>query len=59
MHTDLVVNYQACRSVCEEGEESEDLIKGPWQYSGSWLQVPLLRHKISIPSQPLFIAEGG
>ena len=31
MHTDLVVNYQACRSVCEEGEKSEDLIKGPWQ----------------------------
>lgn len=59
MHTDLVVNYQAHRSVCEEEEKREDLIKGPWQCSDSWLHTPLLRHKVSILSQPLSIAEGG
>ena len=59
IHTDLVVNFQARRSVCEEEEKREDLIKGPWQCSGSWLYIPLLRHKVSIPSQPLSIAEGG
>lgn len=35
MRTDLVVNYQTLRSVCEQGEKNEDLIKGPWQCSGS------------------------
>ena len=59
IHTDLVVNYQTRRSVCEEEENREDLIKGPWQCSGSWLSIPLLRRKVSIPSQPLSIAEGG
>lgn len=59
MHTDLVVNYQSHRSVCEEVEKKEKLSKGAWQHSGPQLQAPLFKpYCPNLLTSPTLLAKG-